>query len=84
MKFLQLDFNILVPGHGSIVDKNEVNKYLDFFKELKKSTQEVIQSGGNINQITIPEFYEPEEDYKWVKNTAIQVFYEFYSKNIND
>ncbi|MHA1968853.1 MAG: MBL fold metallo-hydrolase [Candidatus Hodarchaeales archaeon] len=80
-KFTQLDFNILVPGHGFIVDKNEVIKYLDFFNALKKSTQEVIQSGGTIDQVTLPEFYEPEEDYMWVKTTSVQVFYEFYSKN---
>ncbi|MFX1518084.1 MAG: MBL fold metallo-hydrolase, partial [Promethearchaeota archaeon] len=79
-KFLELDFDTLVPGHGSIVDKNEVNKYLDFFKELKKSTQEVVCSEGTIDQIVLPEFYEPVEDYKWVKTTSVQVFYEFYSK----
>lgn len=77
-EFLALDFEKLVPGHGPVVGKDEVEKHLKFFQALQQATKEIIAAGKDHDAITIPEFYEPEEEDAWLKTATLEYWYTFY------
>ncbi|MFX0063539.1 MAG: MBL fold metallo-hydrolase [Candidatus Hermodarchaeota archaeon] len=80
--FLLLDFEKLVPGHGPVVGKEEVQKHLDFFEEFKMNTLDTINSGKSASDIIIPDFYKyfsprAGKDAS-VRKSAKRNFYKFY------
>ncbi|MBN1799414.1 MAG: MBL fold metallo-hydrolase [Spirochaetales bacterium] len=79
--WLSLDFKKIVPGHGSVVERDEVEKYLLFFKALKKNVQDVISAGKTVEEVVVPEFYEVPEDFMWLKTGTLRGFYEYYKKS---
>jgi glyoxylase-like metal-dependent hydrolase (beta-lactamase superfamily II) len=76
--FLSLDFEKLVPGHGPVVGKDEVEKHLAFFEALRDATQEAIDADQNPDAIQAPEFYELGEEHTWVKAATLKHWYGFY------
>jgi cyclase len=75
---LALDFEWLVPGHGPVVGKDEVEKHLAFFEALRDATQEAIETGKDANVIQVPEFYELGEELAWSKAATLEHWYAFY------
>jgi glyoxylase-like metal-dependent hydrolase (beta-lactamase superfamily II) len=77
-EFLALDFEKLVPGHGPIVGRDEVEKHLRFFEALKQATKEAITAGKDHEAIEVPKFYELDEEKAWIKTNTLKHLYTFY------
>jgi cyclase len=77
--FLSLDFEKLVPGHGPVVGKDEVEKHLAFFEELRDATQEAIEAGAGPEAIRVPRFYGTDEEGAWGKVATLKHWYAFYA-----
>ncbi|MHA2271320.1 MAG: MBL fold metallo-hydrolase [Candidatus Hodarchaeales archaeon] len=78
--FQELEFNALIPGHGPVVTKSEVQTYLTFFLKLKEATQEAIDQGTGAKGIVIPEFYEDQSHELWFTEATLDRWYTFYEK----
>ncbi len=78
--FQELEFSTLIPGHGPVVTKSEVQTYLTFFLKLKEATQEAIDQGTGVKGITIPEFYEDQSHELWFTEATLDHWYKFYEK----
>jgi cyclase len=76
--FLSLDFEKLVPGHGPVVGKDEVEKHLAFFEALRDTTKEAIKADQGPDTIQAPEFYELGEEHLWSKAATLEHWYAFY------
>jgi cyclase len=81
-EWLSLDFQKIVPGHGLVVERDEVEKYLVFFKALKQSVRDAISAGRKAEEVVMPEFYPVPEDFIWLKTGTLKGFYEYYKKLI--
>lgn len=62
--FKELDVEKIVPGHGPICDKNEVDKYLKFYEETTAIIKELIERGFTRKEVLqypdFPSFYTYE------------------------
>ena len=76
-EMLSLDFEKLVPGHGPLVGRDEVEKHLAFFEALRDVTKEAIRADKGPEAIQIPEFYGSNDDVPWIKVT-MEHWYTFY------
>jgi cyclase len=76
--FLSTDFERLVPGHGPVVGRDEVEKQLAFFKALRNATQKAIRENKGPDAIQVPEFYELGEELAWLKTATLEHWYAFY------
>ena len=76
--FLSLDFEKLVPGHGPVVGKDEVEKHLAFFDVLRDATKDAIRVGKDHDAIEVPEFYGLNEEDVWVRKATLEHWYAFY------
>lgn len=60
-KVLTLDAEIVVPGHGNVGSKKDVQTFLNYFEDLKSLVQYAIDRGDSIEQATrdiaVPEKY---------------------------
>ena len=85
-QILNLDFEILVPGHGPIADKREVEKHLRFFIDMKNAALNAIKDEGTPEEIVIPDFYTGytcdllEGDIPWVKAAIKEHWFNFYRR----
>jgi cyclase len=77
-EMLSLDFEKLVPGHGPVVGKDEVEKHLAFFETLRDATQEAIGAGKGHEAIEVPEFYGLDEKDVWVRKATLEHWHRFY------
>jgi cyclase len=73
-EFLSLDFEKLVPGHGPVVGKDEVEKHLAFFEALR----DAIGAGKDPEAIQVPEFYGMDEEDTGVLQATFEHWYAFY------
>ncbi len=77
-QFLTFDFEKLIPGHGPVVGKMEVEKHLHFFEALKEATKEAILAEKGVDDIQVPEFYAAPEEDAWIKTETLKHWYTFY------
>lgn len=63
-EMLQLDVKKIVPGHGSVCDLQEVQRYLDFFEQVAGTMKELIAEGRSEEEVVefdaYPKFYTSE------------------------
>jgi len=76
--FLSLDFEKLVPGHGPVVGKDEVEKHLAFFEALRDATKEAIRADEGHEAIQVPEFYGADEEDDWGRKATLEHWYTLY------
>jgi glyoxylase-like metal-dependent hydrolase (beta-lactamase superfamily II) len=76
-QFLSLDFVKLVPGHGPVVERGEVEKHLAFFEALRDATRAAIGAGKGYDTIEIPEFYGADEEENWGRKATLGHWYAF-------
>lgn len=76
-RILSLDVDIVVPGHGKIVDKNHLREHLEFMKKIREMVVDAIGKGRIKDEVEVPEFYPPTED--WRIPEALEHLYKFYS-----
>jgi cyclase len=76
--FLSLDFENLIPGHGPVVGKDEVEKHLAFFEALRDATQDAIRAGKSHEAIQVPDFYGSGEEHAGVRTATLEHWHAFY------
>ena len=81
-ELMKLDIETVVPGHGPIVTKEEIEVYLTFLKDLREETLITLEKNDGIEQIKIPPFYEDNTPKSWVKKETLSYFYGFYQNKI--
>ena len=77
---LKMDFNHVVPGHGPLCDKVEVEKQLRLLKELRNNTLEAIKNQIGPSDIKRSTIYEKASESRVIR--TLQHFHDFYSKKI--
>ncbi|MFW9906632.1 MAG: MBL fold metallo-hydrolase, partial [Candidatus Thorarchaeota archaeon] len=57
-RFLDMDIEVIVSGHGSVIfnPENVINEQLNFFLSLKSATLEVIAKNETMNNINLQSF----------------------------
>jgi glyoxylase-like metal-dependent hydrolase (beta-lactamase superfamily II) len=76
---LKLEIEKVVPGHGSLTDKEYIKEQLEFMKKLKKNVLRAISKGKSAEDIEVPCYeFQPAED--WQIPRALEFLYNFYSK----
>ncbi|MFX0016186.1 MAG: MBL fold metallo-hydrolase [Promethearchaeota archaeon] len=82
-EIIKLDIDTVIPGHGPIVMKDEVEIQFNFLKDLRKEVIYTIENDEEIKKINIPPFYKDNTPGEWVKNETIKSFYNFYRNKFN-
>ena len=63
-KILGMDIETIIPGHGPMCDKSEVEVQLEFFTKTREMMRELIADGATIEEAVAydgyPEFYRSE------------------------
>jgi cyclase len=77
-EMLSLDFERLVPGHGPVVGKDEVEKHLRFFEALRDATKKAIRADKGPEAIEVPEFYGADDEGAWIRKVTLERWYKFY------
>ncbi len=76
--FLSLDLDKFVPGHGPVIERDEVEKTLSFFEALRDATRAAVAAGKGPEEIELPEFYELDEQDAWLKKSTLEHLHGFY------
>jgi cyclase len=77
---LNLDVDVVIPGHGPLVGLDYIKEQLRFMKNLKNNVIKAISEGKEVQQIEIPEYkHEPAED--WQIPRALEFLFNFYSRD---
>jgi cyclase len=51
-EILKLDADKFVPGHGPVGTRQDVEKFLKYFEELRSLVQPAVESGGSLEEVT--------------------------------
>jgi len=81
---LKLNIDKVIPGHGPITNKEEINIHLNFLQELKEETISTLNKEKGVECIKIPSFYNDQTPGEWVKKATINCFYNFYKTEVTD
>jgi cyclase len=79
-RILNLDVDAVVPGHGALVGTDHVKEQLDYLRKLKRAVVKAVPEGKGPEDIEIPEFYEPADD--WQIPRAREFLHSYYSKKV--
>lgn len=81
-KLLSMEIDVVVPGHGPICGKEEIETYINFFEDTCSIIKELVESGAKEREIIeyegFPEFYP--EYRKGVRELALANWYKFYKE----
>jgi glyoxylase-like metal-dependent hydrolase (beta-lactamase superfamily II) len=81
---MKMSVDIIVPGHGPICDKREVQAYIDFIETVKKRMTSMMNAGKTEQEITkdegYPEFYSKSSDQRR-QSTLAQWFKVWYERS---
>jgi glyoxylase-like metal-dependent hydrolase (beta-lactamase superfamily II) len=75
---LKLNIDKVIPGHGPITGKEEIEVYFNFLQELKEETIVALNKEIGVESIKVPTFYKDKTPGEWVKKDTINCFYNFY------
>ncbi len=79
---LDMNIEIIVPGHGSLCDKSEIKIQLDWFEAVRDKMKRLIAEGASMDEAVkhddYPEFYEPERE-EW-RDDTLRHWYRVWSK----
>jgi len=68
-KVEQLDFDILVPGHGTIGKKAHVERFRGYLEDLKAAVQEQVQKGASVEEakktVKLPKYEQWQRYADW-------------------
>ncbi len=57
-KYLKMDIQVIVPGHGLICDKKEVEKQLKWFRFIRRRMRKLITEGASEDEVVKQSFSE--------------------------
>jgi glyoxylase-like metal-dependent hydrolase (beta-lactamase superfamily II) len=75
---LKMDFDHVVPGHGPLCDKAEIEKHLKLLKELRDNTLKALKENKGPTEITRSTIYEKASESR--VSRTLRHFHDFYSK----
>lgn len=79
---LRLEVEVIIPGHGPICDKSEVEFQLAFFEAVREEMQRLIAEGASEAEAAqyegYPEFYESETPER--REDSLRHWYNFWMK----
>ena len=79
-KFMTMEIETIVPGHGPICSKEEVEKYIQFFETTSSLMKELIETGVReeeaVKNMGFPDFYP--EYREGIRALALTNWYRFY------
>ncbi|MGQ0810176.1 MAG: MBL fold metallo-hydrolase [Nitrospiraceae bacterium] len=68
-KVEQLDFDILVPGHGKIGRKEHVQRFRGYLEDLRAAVQEQVQKGASVEEVKktvqLPKYEQWQRYAEW-------------------
>jgi cyclase len=80
---LSLDAEVIVPGHGSLCDNEEVETQLEWFEAVRDEMKRLIVEGSSeeeaVNHDGYPEFYESTGDRR---ERSLRHWYGFWSRKV--
>ncbi|MHA2407522.1 MAG: MBL fold metallo-hydrolase [Candidatus Ranarchaeia archaeon] len=74
--FLSMDVKVIIPGHGPLVDKPEIQALLEFLKGFRDATKEAITAGKPFGEIKVPKYFTVKN--KQTLFLGQKRFYTFY------
>ncbi len=74
---MSLDVEVVVPGHGPLGGKELIEEQLSYLQVLKTAVLNAISDGRGPEEVEVPEFYEPAED--WQIPRALEHLHGYYS-----
>ena len=81
---MKMPAKAIVPGHGPICDKREVQKYIDFVENVRDKMIGMIREGRTAEEITksehYPTFYSKSADQRR-QNTLVQWYNVWYARH---
>ncbi len=77
---IQEDYNVIIPGHGSICDNNELENPIDFLSQLRDSVKDALEKGITkddfLERGLLPTYHEGGAQHR--VPITVDHFYEFY------
>jgi len=68
-KVEQIDFEILVPGHGKIGKKEHVQRFRGYLEDLRAAVQEQVQKGASLDEVKktvkLPKYEQWQRYAEW-------------------
>ncbi|MHA2602862.1 MAG: MBL fold metallo-hydrolase [Candidatus Thorarchaeota archaeon SMTZ1-83] len=74
---LSLEVDVVVPGHGPLGGKELIEEQLSYLHALKTAVLRAISEGKGPEEVEVPEFYEPAEE--WQIPRALEHLHQYYS-----
>jgi len=74
---MSLDINVVVPGHGKVVDKAHLKEHLEYIKQLREIIVKAVEDDKTADDIELPKFYDPAADWQILR--ALEHLFKFYS-----
>jgi len=79
---LDMDIEIVVPGHGPLCDKSEIKTQLEWFEAVRDKMKKLIAEGTSMEEAVkhkgYPDFYEPEREER--RDDTLRHWYRVWSK----
>jgi cyclase len=79
---LRLDAEVIIPGHGPVCDKSEVEFQLAFFEAVREEMQRLIAVGASAEEAAkhegYPDFYESETPER--RDDSLKHWYKFWMR----
>jgi len=80
-----MDFNILVPGHGPVSNKDAVREHREYLQDLAAEVKKYLERGvslvDTIRQLKLPK-YEKWGNYEQYLPMNIERFYEYFRRGV--
>ncbi len=76
---MSLDVDVVVPGHGKVVDKAHLNEHLQYLKQIRETILKAIKEGMTADDVEFPKFYDPAAE--WQIPRALEHLFKFYSQS---
>ncbi len=81
-EIMKLDIDFVIPGHGPMVGKEEVEVQLNFLKMLREESIIALENRKSIDDIKVPPFYNDNTTGGWVRKDTLKCFYNFYKNKL--
>jgi cyclase len=82
-KILEMDVETIVPGHGPLCDKSEIETQLEWFEAVRGEVKRLIADGASIEGAVkhdgYPSLYEPEREGR--ADDTLRHWFRFWSKS---
>lgn len=79
-QWLNMEIETVVPGHGPITGKEEIEKHLRLFEELKQATLNALAAQKTPEEIILPSHYPTADAPAWLLEQTRERWYAYYQR----